>query len=234
MGSTNRRARALPTPARRWRVFAIALVTLALGCPRGGGVTPEATLADFSAALREQRYQDAYGMMSRNYRRRVSLEDFERHLTNNPAEANVAANALSQPDGPAERSAIVTYGDGERLAMVYENGGWHLQGNVVDFYDQSTPRAALRSFVRAMERQRYDVVLRFVPDADREGMSEDRMREAWSGDGREEVEQLLAKLRANLDAPIEQVGERATMPYGESSTVRFVRESGVWKIEDPD
>ncbi len=85
-----------------------------------------------------------------------------------------------------------------------------------------------------MERERYDVVLRMVPNADREGMSVDRMREAWSGEGREEVERLLENLRANLDAPIEEVGDRATMPYGDRFTAEFVREDGIWKIEDPD
>jgi hypothetical protein len=85
-----------------------------------------------------------------------------------------------------------------------------------------------------MERRRYDVVLRFVPDADLEGMTTERMAEAWSGEGREEIERLLANLRDNLDAPIEIVGDRATMSYGERYAVRFVREDGDWKIEDPD
>ena len=29
-------------------------------------------------------------------------------------------------------------------------------------------------------------------------------------------------------------GERATMPYGESFTARFVQENGLWKVEDPE
>ena len=85
-----------------------------------------------------------------------------------------------------------------------------------------------------MERRRYDVVLTLIPEADREGMSEERMRDTWEGEGREEVERLLANLRAALEDPIEEVADRATMSYGDRFRVQFVRENGVWRIEDPD
>lgn len=215
-----------------------ALLVCALlcsGCSGAGPSTdPEGTVAAFAAALRAGRYEDAYDMMSKSYRRRVPLEEFRRHLRGNPEEAREAADALSSPDGPAEEIATVTYADGERIEMVREDDRWRIATNIVDFYDQSSPRAALRSFVRAMERERYDVVMRMVPEADLEGMSEDRMREAWAGENREEIERLIANLRAHLDNPIEQVGDRATMPYGERYTAVLVREDGRWKVEDPD
>ena len=217
---------------------ALVLCGVALGVGGCGGAgpraDPEATVASFAAALREGRLEEAYGMMSRSYRRRVPFEEFARHLETHPEEAREAADALSRPDGPAEEVATVTYSDGEQLEMIREDGDWRIATNIVDFYDQSSPRAALRSFVRAMERERYDVVMRMVPEADLEGMSEDRMREAWSGENREEIERLIANLRAHLDNPIEQVGDRATMPYGERNTAILVREDGLWKVEDPD
>ena len=220
---------------RRASPLLLALGLLLAACsgaaPRS---EPEGTVAAFAAALREGRYDEAYGMMSRSYRRRVPFEEFRRHLEANPDEAREAADALSRPDGPPEEIATVTYADGERIEMIREDDAWRIATNVVDFYDQSSPRAALRSFVRAMERERYDVVLRMVPEADLEGMSEERMREAWSGDGREEIERLVSNLRAHLDNPIEQVGDRATMPYGERYTAVMVREDGLWKVEDPD
>ena len=214
----------------------ILLVTQAtLGCgATGAQADPESTVAAFSAALREGRWEDAYAMMSKSYRRRVPFEEFRQQLDSNPAEAREAAEALAQHDGPAEEVAVVTYADGERVEMIREGGDWRIATNVVDFYDQSTPRDALRSFVRAMERERYDVIMRMVPQADMEGMSEERMREAWGGDNREEIERLIANLRAHLDNPIEQVGDRATMPYGERYTAVLVREDGLWKVEDPD
>jgi hypothetical protein len=60
------------------------------------------------------------------------------------------------------------------------------------------------------------------------------MEQAWSGDQREDVERLLNNLREHLDAPIEIVGDHATMPYGDHLQVQFVREADGWKIEDPE
>ncbi len=198
------------------------------------GATPEGAVSAFAAALRDGRARDAYGMMSESYRRRVTLEEFERHFSDYPAEVQQTARALSQQRGRAEQEAVVQYGEGEVVRLSREHGDWRVATDVVDFYDQSSPRAALRSFVRAMERRRYDVVLRLIPEADREGMNEERMREAWEGEGREEVERMIANLRAALDNPIEEVGDRATMAYGDRFRAQFVRESGVWRIEDPD
>jgi hypothetical protein len=174
--------------------------------------------------------------MSADYRRRVSQAEFARHLAENPAEAREAADALARADGPASQRADVRLADGDSVTLVRDAGDWRIATNLADFYDQSTPRAALRSFVRAMERERYDMVLRFVPDADREGMTEARMRAAFSEEGRDETSRLLTALRAALDAPLEEVGDHATLRYGEDGrrVARLRREDGLWKIEDPD
>jgi len=230
-------------PISTQRTLLVIVLLMSLGvsgvCGACGGTspgrTPDAAIAAFARALDRGRYQEAYALMSRAYRRQVPLDEFVRHLEDHPEEAHEAATALGRPDGPAEQTAVVHFSDGDRVALRRSpDGRWRITSNLVDFYDQSTPRAALRSFVRAMERQRYDVVLRMVPEADREGMSEEQMREAWSDEGREEIERLLENLRASLDAPIEQVGDRATMPYGDRFTAQLVREDGVWKVEDPD
>lgn len=212
-----------------------ALLCLATGC--GGAAataTPEAALDAFAQAIREERYGEAYDLMSEAYRQRVSRRRFERHMRTYPAETRSLALAIDDAEGPMVVTARVPSTEGDEVRLVRDRGRWHLSGNVVAFYDQSTPRAALRSFVRAMAQRRYEVILRFVPEADREGMTAEQMREAWEGEGREEIQRLLANLRANIDNPIEIVGDRATMPYGERFSVQFIREDGRWKIEDPD
>lgn len=213
----------------RWTLLALLLSACAA---RQG--SPEVTVRSFADALDDGRYEAAYALLGESYRRRVSLEDFVRHIEAHPQEARELAALLAHPAETEAITARVPFPDGDALELVWEDGRWRVVGNTVDFYDQSTPRAALRSFVRAMERRRYDVVLRFVPEADREGMTVEHMREAWEGEGREEIDRLVANLRANLDRPIEIVGDRATMTYGDSYTVQFVREDGVWRIEDPD
>lgn len=224
----------MPTTRRACLALAAA-AALNAGCGgAGASATPEAVVEGFASQIRAGRYEAAYATMSEAYRRRVPYEEFRRYLTDNPDEAQDLIRALSRVDGPADVSAQVPYGDGDSLRLTLDGSRWRIQGNVVNFYDQSSPRNALRSFVRAMERRRYDVVMRFVPNADVEGMTEERMRDAWEGEGREEIDRLLANLRASLDNPIEEVGDRATMPYGERFTVQFLLEDGVWKIEDPD
>jgi hypothetical protein len=216
--------------------LAAAILVAAAGC--GGGAVdrgnPESTVRAFAIALGEKEYEQAYDLMSLSYRRRVSLDEFKSRLKQYPDEAAKTSLALSRTRGRADQRATLAYGESEELHLVREKGKWRIADNVVDFYDQSTPRAALRAFLRAMERQRYDVVLRLVPNADKEGITIDRMREAWSGEGREEVERMLSNLRENLDNPLEQVGQHATMPYGDRYRVQFIREDGVWKIEDPE
>jgi hypothetical protein len=215
---------------------AVLCAALLAGC--GGAVerAPGLVVGDFAQALEDGRAEDAYALMSSGYRRRVSLEEFRRHLAESPAEAREAAASLSQQDGPAAQSARVTLADGDSVELVRDGASWRIATNLADFYDASTPRAALRSFVRAMERERYDVVLRFVPEADREGMTPERMRTSFGGEGREEIARLLLELRAGLEAPLEEIGDHATLRYGEGNrrTARLLREGGTWKIEDPD
>lgn len=232
-----------PSPQRRaargWCRSLLALTLAggalvgATGCS-GSSATPDTTVRAFSEALRANRPRDAYDLLSEDYRQRTTFEEFEAYLTDHPDEARDIATLLTRIDGDAEVSAIVRYADGQELALVQEDGVWRITGNPANLYDQTTPRAAVRSFVRAMERRRYDIVLRLVPNASREGMDEARLRESFEGEGREEIERLLASLRANLDNPIEEVGDRATMSYGEGAAVQLVLEDGLWKIEDPD
>ncbi|MEO0326696.1 MAG: hypothetical protein AAF447_27375 [Myxococcota bacterium] len=212
----------------------IGLLLLALGACGPAANSPAGSLDRLASALERGRTRDAYALLAEDYRRRVPFGEFDRQMRSRPESARELAALLRARDDDTEITAEVRLDDGDTLELVYEAGGWRVRGNAVDLYDQSTPRAALRSFVRAMTRRRYEIVLRFVPDADREGMSVEGMAQVFEGEGREETERLLAALRANLDAPIEVVGDRATMAYGEGATVQFVREGDVWKIEDPD
>ena len=221
---------------RAARVAGVLCVCLGVGCQGESTVpvTPEATLMAFARALNRGQFEDAYALMSEDYRKRVSLERFKKTLSENPQEAAEVSNALSHVPKPAEQRAIVEYDDDAQLQLTRHGERWFIATDVVDFYDQSTPRNALRSFVRAMDRKRYDVVIRLVPNSDKEGITTERMEQAWAGQERERVERMLNALRENLDAPIEEIGNRATMPYGEHMQVQFVREDSAWKIEDPE
>jgi hypothetical protein len=224
-----------PTSAHVTIAAALAAVLGGGGCAgRSARRSPETAVEAFADALRERDYHGAYRMLSAEYRAQVTEDELRERLERNPAERDELSALMARPTEETEITAEVPYGDGEVLHLRFEGGRWRLVGNVFDFYDQSTPRAALRSFIRAIERERYDVVLRFVPNADREGMTEAQLREAWQGENREAIARLLENLRASVENPITQNGNHATMPYGERFTVELLFEDGVWKIEDPE
>ena len=216
------------------------LVLAALGCAgtKPPPATPELAVIDFARALNQGRFDEAYARMSEDYRQRVPFDQFKRQLTENPEETTALSHALSHVQPGTVQEATVRYDDDAELTLRREGQGenesWFLSSPLVDFYDQSTPRTALRAFVRALERRRYDVIIRLIPNADKEGITGDRLEQAWSGDGRKELERLVHNLREHIEDPIEVTGDRATMPYGDQMRAQLVRENGVWKVEDPE
>lgn len=227
------------TQARpRIRAFAVGIGLTALmigsGCATTRGQNPNHVLRDYASALEEGRADDAYRMLSDDARRAVSLEAFRKLVHDNPDEAREMARALRRPTGPPVVTATVTTPEGHELELVLEDGEWRVDTSAVDFYAQDTPRHAVRGFVRALERKRYDVLLRYVPEGHLEGLDSAKLKKAWEGPDREEIQHVLLALKQALPAAtIEETGDRATLSYG-AGTLQLVREHGVWKIEDFD
>jgi hypothetical protein len=195
---------------------------------------PHSVLRSYSHALDEGRAEDAYRMLSEEARRGVSLEAFRRMVKDNPEEVREIARALSRPTATPVVTATVTSSSGQELQLVLENGKWKVEATAIDLYAQDTPRHAIQGFVRAVERKRYDVVLKYVPDGHREGLDATKLRGAWEGHDKDEIDQVVASLKQALpSATIEETGDRATMAYSQG-TMQLVRERGLWKIEDFD
>jgi hypothetical protein len=215
------------------RRFVLAGVLVLLGC--GSAIPgPRDTLNGYVDAAARGDCAAAYAFMSEEYRAETTQADYCEAMRDNPDEFREAVDALQQTSGDPEVVARLRYGLGDEISFVIEDGEWRIDSPVLEFYRQNTPREALRSFVRAMERRRYDVILQFVPSEYRDRMSADGLRELWEGEKRDEIQQLLENLRASLDEAIEETGDRATMQYMDRYTCRFLREDGLWRIEDPD
>jgi len=205
-----------------------------LGCAAGGASGgPREAVRSYALALREGRTEDAYALLSAEARGRVSLREFERMVAENGREIEDISAGLLAPAEIPHVTATLTSPEGERLLLVYENDGWRVDGSALDLYGQDTPEAALASFVRAFNNKRYDVLLRFVPEAKRDGMTEEQLRRAWEGEQRPQVEQLTQALAASMpNLQVEVLGTRATAAYGTGGTVELVHERGSWRIED--
>ncbi len=212
------------------------LLLVGVGACSGGSHAedPSGVLRTYARALEESRSDDAYRMLSDEARRGISLEAFRRMVKDNPEEVREIGRALSRPTSTPVVTATVTSSSGQELQLVLENGKWKVEATAIDLYAQDTPRHAVQGFARALERRRYDVILRYVPDTHKEGLDAAKLKTAWEGHDREEMEQVLSSLKQSLPtATIEETGERASMPYG-AGTMQLVREHGLWKIEDFD
>jgi hypothetical protein len=211
----------------------LAAAGLTIGCGAGSRGGPRETLQSYALALREKRVDDAYALLSRDARARVSYAEFDRMVSENAREIEDISASLLEPAEPPKVTATLSSPDGESLLLVYEGDGWHVDGSAFDLYGQGTPRAALESFVRAFDNKRYDVLLRFVPEAKREGLTEEQLKQAWEGDQRPQIERLTQALKASLpNVQIEVLGARATVAYGPGGNVELIQEQGTWRIED--
>lgn len=213
---------------------ALLSAALLLGGCLGRAEDPHSVLSDYARALDEGRADDAYRMLSEEARRGISPEAFRRMVKENPDEVRDVAKSLSRPTASPVVTAKVTSATGQELQLVLEKGKWKVEATAVDLYAQDTPRHAIQGFVRAVERKRYDVVLKYVPDTHKEGLDATKLKGAWEGHDKDEIEQVVASLKQALpSAQIEETGDRATMAYSQG-TMQLVRERGLWKIEDFD
>ncbi len=198
------------------------------------GADPQSVLQEYARALEQGRTDEAYRLLSDEARRGVSLEAFRRLVKDDPEGAREVGRSLQRPTAPPVVTATVTTPSGQELHLVLEGGGWRVDASSIDLYAQDSPRHAIQGFVRAVERKRYDVVMKYVPDSHRDGLDAEKLKAAWEGHEKDEIEQVVTGLRQALPtATIEETGERAAMPYG-AGTIQLVREHGLWKIENFD
>ena len=210
------------------RFLVLGLVLAA--CAHGKG--PSQTLDRYGLALKNHDFGQAYELMSSSFRSKVSRDDYVRMMRDNPREVDETADRLRGKHGSLEVSAEFEYGLGDQMRLVQEDGEWKIATNPLGFYDQTTPKAALRSFLRAFRLERYDIMLRFVPNQYREKMDVAKMKAQFTGASKDKMETLMNTLEANVDEPIVERGNDARMSYGEKYEVKFQKEDGVWKLKD--
>jgi hypothetical protein len=214
--------------------IALVLGSSASACAAPSTNDPVSALHGYARALQESRADEAYRYLSDEARRGISLEAFRRMVKDDPEGVREIARALERPTAPPVVTATVASPSGQELHLVLEKGKWRIDASTIDLYAQDTPRHAIQGFVRAVERKRYDVVMRYVPDAHKVGLDAAKLKSAWEGTDKDEIAQVIGGLKQALPgATIEETGERAAMPYG-PGTIQLVREHGLWKIENFD
>ncbi len=211
----------------RRALFVLAVVA---ACGRSSG--PSNTLDRYGRALKNHDFGESYDQMSSSFRSKVSRDDYVRMMRDNPREVDETAERLRGKHGSLEVSAEFEYGLGDQMRLVQEGGEWKISTNPLGFYDQTSPKSALRSFIRAFRLERWDIMLRFVPNQYREKMDTAKMKAQFTGASVEKMETLMNTLEANVDEPVVERGNDARMSYGEKYEVKFQKEDGVWKLKD--
>jgi len=207
---------------------------LLVGACAQRAAAPAGAIEAYAGAIERKDYAAAYGLMSSSYRQQVSLADFRKAMERDAIELTADARSLRETaDRWNGRVTVAVPGD-ERVSLLREGGGWRLDAPPLDPYGQATPRAALRSFVRAVENHRYDVLVRLAPARFRTTITPEKLRAFWEGAGGAPERAFLRELRLNLYARIAEEGDEAFMTYGTGRQVRFVREEGLWRIESPE
>lgn len=224
-------------PSARLCITRAASLTLALAfsvaCGSGVGASrsPETAIRNYAAALRAGDARAAYAALSVDAQRRVPFARFEAMMRENPEQVAALAKRLEQT--PERLTVTATFGGntGEELELTLEDGQWKANLSAIDLYSQASPIATIASFVRAFELRRYDVLLRFVPDSEKAGLTAEQLKAAWEGPQHQEMVDLVQALQAALPtARAEQYGDKATVAYGSGGTVELVLERGLWKI----
>jgi hypothetical protein len=215
--------------------FASLIVAMVVaGCAHRDPARPAAAIEAFGAALERGDFRAAYALTSANTRKRIPYEAFAAGLGSDANQARALGRRMAGEADKLPMRIDVRLASGEAVSLVQEDGGWRIEGEVFDPWGQGTPRAALRTFIRALDGRRYDVVLRLAPNRYRGDLSVEKLRVYWEEERKDERLPLLARLRAAMAAPIVETGDEAHMPYGPEQEARFVREDGVWKLESPE
>lgn len=232
----------------------VPLLLLGVSACGASSPGPADTLRAYGASLREGDARAAWQLLSSRAREGTTFEQFERTLRAHAGEARALGASYASVASDDGATARLELPDGEALTMRVEGGRWRLDPAALDFYPQDTPRQCLLSFVRALRRERWEVLLRLAPRdvaaqlearaaaAPAEGSAPrtaaDVLRAAWTGRAADEVSHMASELAQALERgrPIEVMGERATMTYGPGaqSTARLVREDGRWRVEHPE
>ena len=170
--------------------------------------------------------------MSPAYQGSVSLNEFRQRFEANPAERLALSAQLARtPQATAMQTRMYFRDHPGPIVLIHTKEGPRLSGAGLEFYDQSSPEATVRSLLQALTAQRYDILLRLMPQAQKAGLTPAALEAALkTAPQQQALHQLRLALTHSSQPAIEEVGDHATMTYGDHRCMQLVREQGTWKI----
>lgn len=148
------------------------------------------------------------------------------------AERAAWARRLAAPDA-VKPAAVVFMAADLPVAAVWTGHAWVFSEDPSLGYDQSTPRGALRSLVRASRNKRWDVLLGLAPERYRLGLAEADLQRAWTeGEHAAALQASRDRLARHLGDPIVGDAHEAILDLGDGDAAHLEREGARWVVVD--
>ncbi len=203
----------------RWLLlFALAFVGCG-GGPREEG--PSRAVERYAGALARGDAPAAWALLDEEARRGRTAARHGELMTANATELREQAEALARAAGAEtiDAHARVELASGESVVLVLEEGGWRVDGGVLDAAGLATPLDAVAAFRRALMR-------RDLPGIER--VMSRQTRAEWE----EEIRRLVESTEDPDDLEVELQGNRARVRTTGGGSIELVRESGEWRVVD--
>ena len=244
---------------RKWLVTCcIGLSVAGAGCPRGGNREALSIALRYVEAAATGDVETCYSLLSEEAQRGCDRACLSSILERQRSEFRAARDELraSLRDKTPSRSVVAAHGatvqlrDGSQLhlAQAPQPVSNRLSGNEsaepylftqnpLQFYPQDTPERTLQSFLLALDRRRWDVLVSFLPrslaqPAQGTPYTAEQVQKRFEGPAAADIKRQLTNLRAHLGDAIQILpnGTEATLNVGENREARLVFEDGAWRV----
>ncbi len=205
-----------------WRSLVVSFACALCACGATSSAQgPANTVRTYAQALSRGDAARAWALLDEDARRGRTATEHAALMTQNAEELAQQGQALDRAAGTdaQQARASVPLRSGESVLLVLEDGGWRVEGGVLDSAGLGTPRDAVAAFRRALMRRDLDGIERVLSR---------QTRAEWE----EEVRRLVDTMADPDDLEVEIQGNRAHVRTTGGGSIELVRESGEWRIVD--
>lgn len=243
-------------------LYPLAALLLLCACPHGTDRTPLQTAQRYLDAAVAGDIDRSYALLAGPVQRTCDRTCLRRILDAQHTDLRAARDVLRTPATDAVSiartpqqtlQATVEFSDGSTLrlaqlepAPITATRGTAgraalpllLTENPLQFYPQDTPQQALASFLLAVQRRRYDVLVRFLPqsltDTSKGSAPYDaeQIRQRFEGAAASDLARQISAVQRHLREPLQLSpdGVEARLPVGEGRAARLLQEQGSWRV----
>src|SRR4051794_16209749 len=114
-----------------------AVMALLVACGGPSATRPLGAVDAYVRALEVGDYDRAYELMSDHYKKEHTRDEFVRMMRESPRDVKETAQRLKAGKRAVDVRATYVYDDlRDEMALVEEDGGWHIDTNPLDYYPQ--------------------------------------------------------------------------------------------------